>query len=137
MKKNLNRAKQLLDEGAALAIVNGGGEFTYNERGIKTLLSLQSGSLTGAFVADKVVGKAAAMMLVRGGAIEVYAEIISQPALEVLKAHRVICLYGEIVPNIINRDKTGICPMEQAVLDENDIAKAYKILVEKTKCIQH
>ena len=132
MNRNLNRAIELLQEGAALAVVNGGGELTYDERGIKTLLSLQSGSLTGAFVADKVVGKAAAMMLVRGGAIEVYARVISAPALEVFKAHRIVCLYGEVVPNIINRDKTGLCPMEQAVLGENDIERAYKILVEKT-----
>lgn len=132
MNKNLSRAKQLLSEGAALAIVNGGGELTYNEHGVKILISLQSGSLTGAFVADKVVGKAAAMMLVRGGAIEVYAEIISLPALEFLKKHKVICLYGELVPNIINRNKTGICPMEKAVLDETDVNRAYKILVEKT-----
>lgn len=132
MNKNLSRAKQLLDRGAALVIVNGGGELTFNEHGIKTLLSLQSGSLAGAFVADKVVGKAAAMMLARGGAIEVYAAIISEPALEVLKQHKVICLYGELVKNIINRDKTGICPMEKAVLHVDDIEKAYKILVEKT-----
>lgn len=136
MNRNLNRAKELIEEGAALAIVNGGGELTYNERGIKTLLSLQSGSLTGAFVADKVVGKAAAMMLVRGGAIEVYAEVISEPALEVFKAHKIVCLYGEVVPNIINRTKTGICPMEMAVLGENNIEKAHKILVEKTTGIQ-
>lgn len=132
MSRNLNRAKQLLLEGASLAVVNGGGELTFNERGIKTLLSLQSGSLAGAFVADKVVGKAAAMMLVRGGAIEVYAEVISRPALEVFKAHKVICLYGEVVTNIINRDRTGICPMELAVLCADDVETAYKILVEKT-----
>lgn len=132
MSRNLNRAKQLLQEGAALAIVNGGGELTFNERGIKTLLSLQSGSLAGAFVADKVVGKAAAMMMVRGGAIEVYAEIISEPALEVFKNHKTVCLYREVVPNIINRDKTGICPMEMAVLGVDDVERAYKILFEKT-----
>lgn len=132
MNKNLNKAKQLLNEGASLVIVNGGGTLTYNEHGIKTLLSLQSGSLTGSFVADKIVGKAAAMLLVRGGAIEVYAEIISEPALEIFKKHRVICLYGTLVPNIINRDKTGICPMEQAVLNVGDIGRAYEILVEKT-----
>lgn len=130
MNKNLNRAKQLLDGGASLAIV-GGGELTFNEHGVKTLLSLQS-ALAGASVADKVVGKAAAMLLVRGGAIEVYAEVISEPALEALKRHNVPCVFGECVPNIINRNKTGICPMEQAVLDENDIEKAYGILVEKT-----
>lgn len=118
--------------GAALAIVNGGGELTFNEHGIKTLLSLQTGSLTGAFVADKVVGKAAAMMLARGGAIEVYAGVISTPALEVFKNHRIICLYETLVPNIINRDKTDICPMEKAVLDVEDIEKAYEILIKKT-----
>lgn len=132
MNKKLSRAKELLQSGAAIAIVNGGGELTYNERGVKTLLSLQSGSLAGAFVADRVVGKAAAMLMVRGGAIEVYAEVISAPALEILKAHKVVCLYGEVVSNIINRDKTGICPMEQAVLGVNDIERAYGILVEKT-----
>ena len=131
MNRNLSRAKQLLDGGASIAIVNGGGELTFNEHGVKTLLSLQS-ALAGASVADKVVGKAAAMLLVRGGAIEVYAEVLSEPALEVFKRHNVPCVFGEFVPNIINRNKTGICPMEQAVLGENDIEKAYGILVEKT-----
>ena len=48
------------------------------------------------------------------------------------KKHRAICLYGTLVPNIINRDKTGICPMEEAVLGVDDIKKAYEILIEKT-----
>ena len=132
MNANLNKAKALLSDEVALAVVNGGGVFTYDERGIKTLLSLQAGWLSGAFVADRIVGKAAAMLLVRGGAVEVYAEVISEPALEVFKAHRIICLYGTVVKNIINRDKTGICPMEQAVSGVDDIEKAYGILVEKT-----
>ncbi len=132
MNKNLNKAKQLLQEGASLVIVNGGGVLTYNKHGVDTLLSLQSGSLTGSFVADKVVGKAAAMLLVRGGAIEVYAEVISEPALAMLKKHRVICLYGTLVPNIINRNNTGICPMEQAVLNVDNVDDAYEILIKKT-----
>lgn len=121
-----------MEEGAALAVVNGGGELIFNERGIKTLLSLQSGELAGAFVADKVVGKAAAMMLVRGGAAEVYAAIISQPALEVFKKHNTVCIFGELVPNVINRSGTGICPMEDAVLAIEDVSEAYQILVAKT-----
>lgn len=121
-----------MSEGATLAIVNGGNELTFNERGVKTLLSLQDGALKGACVADKVIGKAAAMLLVRGGAIEVYAQIVSEPALEVFKAHNVACTYGEVVKNVINRTQTGICPMEMAVLEESDIQKAYELLVEKT-----
>ena len=132
MNRKLNRAIELLRDGAALAIVNGGGELTFDEPGIKTLLSVPPGSIAGAFVADKVVGKAAAMMLARGGAIEVYAEVISRPALEILKARKIICLYGKLVTNILNRDRTGICPMELAVLCEDNFDKAYEILCKKT-----
>ena len=130
MNVNLNRAKELLCGDAALVIVTGSGVLTYNERGIKSLLSVQP-ELAGAAVADKVVGKAAAMMMVRGGVAEVYAEIISEPALKVFEAHGVPCSYGTLVPNIINRNKTGICPIEQAVLGVDDIAAAYGILIEK------
>lgn len=132
MNKNLTRAKTLLAEGASLVVVNGGGELIYKDHGIRTLLALQSGSLTGSFVADKIVGKAAAMMLVRGGTLQVYAEVISKPALEVFKKHRVFCFYGALVDNIINREGTGICPMEEAVLNIDGIAEAYKTLCEKT-----
>ena len=131
MNKNLSKAKELLCEGAALVIVTGDGVLTYNERGVKSLLSVQS-SLSGASVADKVVGKAAAMMMVRGGVAEVYAEIISKPALGVFLSHGTVCHYGTLVPNVINRTNTGICPMEQAVLGVDDIDEAYGILIEKT-----
>lgn len=132
MNKKLSRACRLLEEGASLAVVNSAGELTYAEHGIKTLLSLQIGSLTGAFVADKIVGKAAAMMLVRGGALEVYAGIISVPALEVFEKHKIPCVYGKLVPKIINREGTGDCPMEQAVLGISDISEAYSVLIAKT-----
>lgn len=131
MNGNLSRAKELLSSGVGIAIVSKEGELTFNERGVKTLLTLQS-ALSGASVADKVVGKAAAMLLVRGGAAEIYAEVISEPALEVFEEHVVYCAYNTLVPNIINRAKDGLCPMEQAVLGVNDIERAYEILVEKT-----
>ena len=122
----------LAQQGCGLVIVNGGGVLTFDEPGVRTLLSLQSGSLTGAFVADKVVGKAAALLLVRGGAVEVYAELISEPALKVFEKHHVVCIHGEMVKNIENRDRSGICPMESAVLCTDDPAEAYEILIKKT-----
>lgn len=131
MNKRLYRAKQLMDEGAYLAVVNSGGELVYSERGIKTLLSLQRGSLSGAFVADKIVGKAAAAILARGGALQVYAGVISSPALEMLKTNKVITLYGKLVPNIQNAEGTGICPMEEAILGCSDPDEAYEILYKK------
>ena len=68
--------------------------------------------LHGAQVADKVVGKAAAALMVLGGVREVYTDIISEPALAVLhKANiRVECV--QIVSRIWNRNRTGWCPLE-------------------------
>lgn len=133
MNRNLIRAKELLGNGASLAIINGGGELTFSDRGIKSLLALQTGSLTGAFVADKIIGKAAAMLLARGGAIEVYAEVISEPALKVLHDRHILCVYEKLVPNIINREGTGICPMESAVLNMDGLDAAFEILKHNIK----
>lgn len=135
MNKRLTRAKQLLADGAFLVIVNAAGELRYNEHGIKSLLTIEPGSLTGAFVADKIVGKAAAMLLIRGGTLEVYAETISRPALETLQKKHVICVYENLVDFIQNRDGTGLCPMEESVLNIDDPQAAYKILAKKAGII--
>ena len=132
MNINLSKAKDILQKtGCGLAVVKDGETLTFDEPGVKTLLSLQ-GSLTGAFVADRIVGKAAALLLARGGAVEVYARIISEPALKVFEKYRVACVYGEVVENIQNRVRSGICPMESAVFDTDECDEAYKILLEKT-----
>ena len=128
-------AEILTSTGCSLVVEKDGETTTYGKKGVRNLIWLLDNEperLQGARVADKVVGKAAAMMLVRGGTLEVYAEIISEPALEVLKAHKVLCLYNELVPHIINRDKTGVCPMEEAVMEVQDITAAYNILIKKT-----
>ena len=132
MNKKLSRAKELLDGGAALAVVNGGGELVFSENGIKTLLTIPTASIAGAFIADKVVGKAAAMILAYAGAVEVYAGIVSEPALEVLKNKRIVCVYGKLVHNIENKTRTDICPMEKTVLGVDDVEEAYELLRIKT-----
>lgn len=71
--------------------------------------------LEGAQVADKVIGKAAAMLLVKAQAAEVYGEIMSQSAVGYLKAHNIPHSYGELVALIQNRSMDGSCPLEQAV----------------------
>lgn len=68
--------------------------------------------LQGAAVADKVVGKAAAALLILSSVREVYANVISQPALALLETHNICTTYGTLVPYIVNRTQTGICPLE-------------------------
>lgn len=86
-----------------------------HERGVSDLLRMlkeEGVPLMGAVVADKVVGKGAAALMILGGVSQVYAEVISRPALELFDAASIPVKYGSCVPNIVNRAGTGICPVE-------------------------
>ena len=51
------------------------------------------------------------------GAKEVYSDLISEHAFQVLKFGGVKTRYRGKAPYIINRTKTGMCPMETLVMD--------------------
>lgn len=117
------KAKEKLKEtDSTLVFFNGDDLFTYNERGVKTLLSfVDSGkSFSGFSVADKVVGKAAAYLYVLLGVDELYADVISESALSVLEKNDIKVFFGIVVERIKNRTDTGFCPMETAVMDSEN-----------------
>lgn len=87
--------------------------------------------LKDAFVVDKVIGKAAAMLLIMGEIKELFAEVISEHALQILKEYEILVTYQQVVPYIINRTKTGMCPMEESVLHIKQPKEAYAILEQK------
>lgn len=92
----------------------------FHQRGIKDLYSLLNSPdkiLLDALVADKVVGKGAAALMILGGVKAVYADVISIPALNLLKDTPIQVEYAKVVPNIINRAGTGICPVEKLCED--------------------
>lgn len=106
---------QLLHEGGHSLVVANGEVCTFNGRGVIDLYHLMeedSGFLSGASVADKVVGKAAAALMALAKVKEVYADVVSQPALDLLSRTDVKISYGISVPHIINRTATGWCPLE-------------------------
>ena len=107
-------------------------------RGIKPLLVfLDDGRLEGTIVADKIIGRAAAAICILGGAKEIHAKIMSEGAKELLNKYNIKADSAEIVKEIINRDKTGMCPMEIAVRDLSDppamVEAVRKTLKELTK----
>lgn len=93
--------------------------YTATERGVKPLVRFltQGPDLRGCQAADKVVGKATAYLYVLLGAREVYAHVVSRSAAQVLQDHGIAASWGTLAENIINRQGTGICPFEEAVLD--------------------
>lgn len=108
-------------------------ELTDTRRGVRPLLELlKSGEdFEGFSVADKVVGKASALLYCLLKVKRVYAPVISRSALEVLESHSIPCEYNRLVPGIRNRTGTGPCPMEAATANISDPKEAPEVL-EKT-----
>lgn len=129
---NLEKAKNNLGE-HKISIVSSTLSLTSDLRGVMPIIDFinKGYDLSGASVADLVVGKAAAMLFIKAGIKDVDTIIISKPALKVLEEHHITVKYEKLVDNIINRDKTGLCPFESLVLDVDDVSIAYKLIVEK------
>lgn len=92
----------------------------FRERGVKDLFRLlheEPESLRGAFVADKVVGKGAAALMILGGIAGLYADVISSAAAELFRSVGIEPQYGREAPHIINRAGTDICPVEKLCAD--------------------
>lgn len=110
----------ILHGGNHSLVVANGDICTFDQRGIADLYDLlcnDSGFLAGASIADKVVGKGAAALVILGHVAELHADIISEMALEILNQSQVKVSYGQIVPYIINRNGTGWCPVETLCRD--------------------
>lgn len=110
----------LFAEKCSCVIRNGNETRIFRERGVKDLFRLLTEDrkfLDGAFIADKVVGKGAAALMVLGGIREVFADVISRPALDMLRGHGIKTGFTLEVPHIINRTRSGICPVEQLCAD--------------------
>lgn len=97
---------------------------TFTQRGIADLyqlLTTDAHFLLGSSIADKVVGKGAAALMAVGGVAEVYADVISTPALALLKEFGVAVTYAECVASIRNRAGTDMCPVEKRCLPLENI----------------
>ncbi len=122
--------KQLIDilhsEGLTLVVKSGDGTIhRFTQRGVKDLLTLVTTApevLHGAIIADKAVGKAAAACMVQGGAKQVWADVMSEPAMTLLRAYRVEAECSTLVDHIINRAGTDWCPMERLSREIDDPA---------------
>ena len=127
-------ARKIL-EGKGYTCVLQKGEILYTatERGVKPLVRWLSEGVDarGFSAADKVVGKATAYLYCLLGVKEVWAGIMSQAARDVLTRHGITATQGKLVESIINRQGTGICPFEAAVLDIHTPEEALTVIRKK------
>lgn len=129
----------LLSSASTIAVVSNGEVFTSQERGVKPLLHLLSekkGFLKGSSVADKVIGKAAALLMVLGEIKEVHTLIISEPAIRVFEKYNIPCFYDKKVDRIVNRTGDGLCPMETLCLDVEEPKEAFQKITDFIKTMK-
>ena len=111
--------KELIDllrsGGYSCVLANEGKIRTFTQRGVADLYDLLTQEpefLKGALIADKVVGKGAAALMILGGIKELYTDIVSSNAMDLFQTSDVKVGFIQEVPFIWNRDHTGWCPVE-------------------------
>ncbi len=106
------------------------------EKGIKPILTWLKNPkkpLEEAVFADKIIGKAAAMLLVKARVKKVYGETLSKSAAAVFNKYGIRYSYGKMADYIVNRTNTGLCPMEKTVLNIENIEDAFIALQQKSE----
>ncbi len=138
MTDNLANALKILKNGNYTCVLASDEKVvSLTERGVLPLIRLyDSGTdFTSFCAADKVIGKAAAMLYVLLGIKEIYALVISDAAAEVFIKNGIDFFYDNKVPRIVNRTNTGYCPMEEAVLNIDNAFEALEAVRKKLEII--
>ena len=104
--------------------------FTSSEEGMKPLFEAINRvgvfTLEDAIVIDKIVGKAAALLISYFKAKEVHCIVLSTKGRTILDNHRITHYEEKLTPEIMNRRGTGLCPFERAVRDVDDPREGYE-----------
>jgi len=101
----------------------------FSRRGVADLFELLESEpefLRGAEMADKVVGRGAALLLVKGKVRAIFAQVISSGALDVLRKAGIAVEYEAETPAILNRNGDSQCPVEQLTASTDNAEEAFK-----------
>jgi hypothetical protein len=121
---------ELYEENLTLAIVKN-GELLYSTKshrisGFLDAIDKCGENLQGASLADRVVGKAVALLCVHAKIKEAYAAVLSRKAQAIFKQNKIAIHWNELVDNVLDATKTGMCPFEKAAAEISEPEKAYK-----------
>ena len=81
--------------------------------------------IEGSSIADKVVGKAIALLCVYTKVTSVYANVISIEAKKLLEKKEIILNWSIIVKEILNTKRNTTCPFEMKAKNTDDPEKFY------------
>lgn len=130
--EEVQKAKELIGrEGTSVVLIKE-EKILYQKdgRGIRPLLDLydkEPEDFQGSIIIDRLIGKAAAMIVHAGGVQAVYGYTMSEGAISYLDG-KIPYAFHEKVRVIKNSDGTDLCPMEKTVEDISDPYKGIKEL---------
>lgn len=122
-----------LGEFAFIIVQDGEVVATGTHEGIGELLEAvakHGDSLRGAGLADKIVGKAVAMVAAYAGITEIYTPLGSEAAQKVCEQYGISFHPEQLVPLILNKRNDGPCPLERLTLPLTQPAEAVAALRE-------
>jgi hypothetical protein len=121
---------ELYEENLTLVIVKNGVVLfetkTHRISGFLEAVEQLGSKLEAASLADKVAGKAIALLCAYAKIREVYAVVLSRKAQAIFKANKIAYQWRDLVDNVLDANKTGMCPIEKAAANITDPEKAYQ-----------
>lgn len=118
------------DNPSLLAVLNGNivfesyGKWLYPLFDLEKRLREHPMDMSQVEIRDKVIGKAAALLILRLGTGSVYGETISELGIGVFESAGLPYSYGQQVPRIA-------CRTEELLADVDDLDQAYQILCQR------
>jgi thioredoxin 1 len=140
--EDLDVAKKRLQENSlTLTIVNSGKIiFETASRGISGFLEAIEkfeDNLQEASVADRVIGKAIALLCVYAKVKAVYAIVLSEKAKAVFEQNMIYHEWNELVESILDWDNRELCPFEKLAAKISNPSDAYKMLKALQASLRH
>ena len=139
MESDFKKAKEEFFKGKyTLVLCKNEDIITSDLTGIRPLIKLidDKKECKGYSAADKIVGRAAAFLYTLLEIKNLYGEVMSKGAIEILKKVGINYEYKTLTDFIENRQKNGICPMDDAVKNINDAKQACEAIRNKIKLLQ-
>ena len=136
MMSSMNHYLDILEETGNSLMIYKNGELIFESslKGIRPHLKAINElgeKLEDTLVVDKILGRAAAFLVIYIKAAEAITAVLSTPGKRVLEKYGVKFSYREEVPHIKMENGVIYCPFERMVQGMEDPDEAYKAIIEK------
>ncbi len=132
--RDLELAKKklsVLPEAVVVAVKNGQVLGSARGHGVQALVNLlfeHESEIGGSAIADKIVGLAPAWLLINFRVAAVFAQVGNRQAEKLLQANHIHTEFEIRVTNILSKDRSRVCPLEQAIAAATNLNEALNIL---------